>query len=263
MNKRQNRHRYIVEKIENTSTEDLRAQASSPVLAAARTTPTAVPLRTSSGTVKKYWACSNTGDATEPPTTLTFTLALRGAVRPPPSSADITMEITVLAFPWSEREREITPEEEERWGEKINYSISFWVKHSKAPSFHKSLSIVGVGVSTHTHTHTHTHTIVALAAHTHTCVLVKSEESRAPSRYRAVGHPAVFPSIRVIRCYLDDGGSRGTMGTETDCVKDWIEGRPVVIDVHHQDPHTSHWFPTTLKKQFVRLDMIVDLWIKI
>ncbi|TNN46956.1 hypothetical protein EYF80_042837 [Liparis tanakae] len=81
----------------------------SPVLAAARTIPTAVPRRTSSNTVKKYWAWSNTGDATEPPTTLTFTRALTGAVRPPPSSADITMEITVLALPCSEREREITP----------------------------------------------------------------------------------------------------------------------------------------------------------
>ena len=84
-------------------------QVTSPVLAAARTTPTAVPLRTSSDTVKKYCACSNVGDATEPPTTLTFTRALTGAVRPPPSSADITMEITVLALPWSEREREMTP----------------------------------------------------------------------------------------------------------------------------------------------------------
>lgn len=85
------------------------AGASSPVLVAARTAPTAVPLRTSSDTVKKYWAWSNTGDTTEPPTTLTFTLALTGAVRPPPSSADMTIEITVLALPWSEREREITP----------------------------------------------------------------------------------------------------------------------------------------------------------
>lgn len=72
---------------------------SSPVLAEARTTPSGVPLRTSSGTVKKYWACSKTGDVTEPPTTLTLTRAFTGAVRPPPSSADISMEITVLALP--------------------------------------------------------------------------------------------------------------------------------------------------------------------
>ena len=86
----------------------------SPVLAAARTVPTAVPLRTSSDTVKKYCAWSNTGGATTPPTTLTFTRALSGAVRPPPSSAEITMEMTVLALPWREREREITPRERER-----------------------------------------------------------------------------------------------------------------------------------------------------
>lgn len=85
------------------------AQIFPPAFVAARTTPTAVPLRTSSETVKKYCACSKMGDATEPPTTLTLTLALTGAVRPPPSSADITMEITVLDLPWSERDKEITP----------------------------------------------------------------------------------------------------------------------------------------------------------
>lgn len=60
--------------------------------------------------MKKYCGCSKTGDDTEPPTTLTFTLASTAAVRPPPSWADITMAMTELALPWSEREREITPE---------------------------------------------------------------------------------------------------------------------------------------------------------
>lgn len=69
--------------------------------------------------------------------------------------------------------------------------------------------------------------------HTHTCVLVEGEESGASSGYRTVGHLAVLPSIRIIGCHLDNGGSRSTMGTEADCVEDWIEGGPVVIDVHH------------------------------
>lgn len=89
-----------------------------------------------------------------------------------------------------------------------------------------------------------------------TCVLVESKEGRASSRYRAVGHPAVFPGVRVIRCYLDDRGSRGTMGTETDCVEDWIEGRSVVIDVHHRDPHTGYWAQTALKQK------ILQIWLK-
>lgn len=79
-----------------------------------------------------------------------------------------------------------------------------------------------------------------LHTQTHTCVLVESEESRGSSRYSAVGHPAIFPRIRVICCYLDDGGSRGTMGAEANCVEDWIEGGPVIIDVYHGDPYTGY-----------------------
>lgn len=66
-----------------------------------------------------------------------------------------------------------------------------------------------------------------------TCVLIEGKEGRSSSWYYAVGHPAVFSRVRVICCYLDNGGSRGTMGTKADCVEDWIEGRSVVIDVHH------------------------------
>lgn len=79
----------------------------------------------------------------------------------------------------------------------------------------------------------------AFMPNTRTCVLVEGEESRTSSWHRAVGHPAVFSSIRVISCNFDDGGARGTVGTEADCVEDWIEGGPVVIDVHHRDPHTG------------------------
>ena len=70
---------------------------------------------------------------------------------------------------------------------------------------------------------------------TQTCVLVEGEEGGAPSRYRAVGHPAVFPCVGVVGGDLDDGGSRGAMGAETDHVEDRIKGGPVVIDVHHRD----------------------------
>lgn len=74
---------------------------------------------------------------------------------------------------------------------------------------------------------------VCLGTSIDTCILVESKEGRASSRYCAVGHPAVFSRVRVICGYLDNRGSWGTMGTETDCVEDWIEGRTVVIDVHH------------------------------
>lgn len=72
-----------------------------------------------------------------------------------------------------------------------------------------------------------------LGAGIDTCVLIEGKEGRTSSGYCAVGHPAIFSRVRVICCYLDNGGSRGTVGTKTDCVEDWIEGRPVVIDVHH------------------------------
>lgn len=69
--------------------------------------------------------------------------------------------------------------------------------------------------------------------HTHTCVLVEGEESRTSSRYYTVGHPAILSSIRIIGCYLDNGGTWSTMGTKADCVEGWIEGRPVVINIYH------------------------------
>lgn len=204
----------------------LKAHDSPPVLAAAaRTTPTDVPLRTSSDTVKKYWACSNTGDATELPTTLMFTLALTGAVRPPPSSADITIEMTVLALPWSEREREITPVEGDRWREKGEYT-----EHTVVVIMYIYFYWVHFG------------------AGWDTCVFVEREVSGASSRNRSVGHPAICSRVRVICCYFYNRGSWGTMGAEADCVQDWIEDWSVVIDVHHRHPHTGHRAQTTLQK---------------
>lgn len=61
-----------------------------------------------------------------------------------------------------------------------------------------------------------------------------------------VSHPAVFSSIGVIGCDLHHRCSRGTVGTETDRVQDWIEGGPVVIDVHDSDPHAGYRAQTTL-----------------
>lgn len=80
-----------------------------PFLVLARTTPTCVPRRASSETKKKYWACSNTGGATSPATMLMLTLALIGAVRPPPSWAETTIVMTEFAFPCKARDSEITP----------------------------------------------------------------------------------------------------------------------------------------------------------
>lgn len=98
-----------------------------PFLVLARTTPTCVPRRASSETKKKYWACSNTGGATSPATMLMLTLALIGAVRPPPSWAETTIVMTEFAFPCRARDSEITPG---KCTTKINVSIKlkgFWI----------------------------------------------------------------------------------------------------------------------------------------
>lgn len=49
------------------------------------TAPTVVPCGMSSGTLKKYWACSKTGGETVPSTMLMLTRAFGCACRPPPS----------------------------------------------------------------------------------------------------------------------------------------------------------------------------------
>lgn len=82
-----------------------------------------------------------------------------------------------------------------------------------------------------------------------TCVLVQGEESGASSRHSAIGHPAVFSRIGVIGGYLDDRGSWGAVGAQADSVQDRVEGRVIVIDVHHCDPHTSYCTQTTLYKK--------------
>lgn len=98
----------------------------------------------------------------------------------------------------------------------------------------------------------------------HTCVFVEGEESRASSRHCAIGHPAIFPSVGIIGCYLDDRRSRSTVGTETDHIENWIEGGPIVINVHHWDPHTSHWAQATLGNKQMFKDCVLDwsLWFK-
>lgn len=73
-----------------------------------------------------------------------------------------------------------------------------------------------------------------------TCVLVECKKGRAPSWCCAVGHPAVHPRVRVAGGDFDDRCSGRAVGAEADRVEDWIESGTVVIDVHHQDPHSGN-----------------------
>lgn len=111
----------------------------SPFLLLADTTPTSVPLNTSSGTVKKYCACSKTGGATDPATTLMFTLALIGTVSPPPSSAVITIVMTELAFPCKERDSEITPVEKQKKHTSHNHH-NFFTDHIVKKYIHNKIN---------------------------------------------------------------------------------------------------------------------------
>lgn len=73
-----------------------------------------------------------------------------------------------------------------------------------------------------------------------TRIFVEREVGGAAARHRSVGHPSVGPGVWVIGCYFHNRGSGGTVGAEADGVEDRIEDGPVVVDVHHRDPHMGY-----------------------
>lgn len=79
-----------------------------------------------------------------------------------------------------------------------------------------------------------------------TCVFVEGEKRRAPSRNRAVRHPAVDAGVWVVRSHFDNGGPRCALRAQADSVLERVEGGPVVVDIQQVHANISHGVQSTL-----------------
>lgn len=72
-----------------------------------------------------------------------------------------------------------------------------------------------------------------------TCVLVESEVRGSSTRHGPVCNSTIFPRVRVIGHHSHNRSPRGALRAQADSVVHRVEGRSVIINVHHVHLHVG------------------------
>lgn len=171
-----------------------------------------------------------------------LTLALARATRPPPSWAEIIMGMTELAFPYTERDREITPSLTDTV-QRDSMNTQSYISYN-GPSF---IEIVYTGTG---------------KALVPTCVFVESKVWGGSSRHCFVCNSAILAWVWVIGRHSDNRCPRSTLCAQTDSITDWVELWSVIVNVNQIYPDIGYWTQSTLqsKQKALLLYLHIKLW---